>query len=100
MQVPKPKRVKDEKAKKKIRNRPCVVCFSRNTDAAHILSVGAGGDDRPWNMMPLCRIHHTEQHTLGWYRFAKKYPHVEVELAYEGFIFVGTKLRRYRVSHD
>lgn len=42
------------------------------SEAAHIKSRGAGGDDAR-NIVPLCRYHHQEQHTMGIKSFQKKY---------------------------
>jgi 5-methylcytosine-specific restriction endonuclease McrA len=50
----------------------CLVCGYSPADAAHVKSRGAGGG---WyqNLVPLCRKHHTEQHTIGIKTFEKKY---------------------------
>jgi hypothetical protein len=46
-------------------------------EPAHYKSRGAFGDDTPENVYDLCRIHHTEQHKMGWRRFKLKYPEVK-----------------------
>jgi len=51
----------------------CIVCHSLAPDPHHIKSVGAGGDDTPDNILPLCRIHHSEAHTIGRKSFYYKY---------------------------
>ena len=43
------------------------------TDLDHVKSRGAGGKDSPWNLMPLCRAHHTARHALGVRQMAAKY---------------------------
>ena len=50
----------------------CLVCGRAPSDAAHVRSKGAGGGwDR--NLVPLCRVHHTEQHQIGIKTFQTKY---------------------------
>jgi len=44
---------------------PCMVCLSPPpSDPAHVRSRGAGGKDMA-NVVPLCRMHHQEQHARG-----------------------------------
>ena len=54
-------------------NSPCLVCKRRPVDAAHIRTKKASGINERWNYMPLCREHHSEQHTIGIITFIKKY---------------------------
>ena len=56
-----------------IRDFPCHIplCPERS-ECAHIKSRGAGGKDER-NIVPLCRSHHREQHTIGIQSFAAKY---------------------------
>lgn len=65
----------------------CVACGKSPCDPAHIVSRGAGGDDVPWNVMALCRRHHSESHAIGWYKFAQKYLLVRKSLAIKGWAF-------------
>lgn len=69
---PKPKRIKDESALGTIRKMKCIVC-GLVAEPHHIKSRGAGGDDTIENLLPLCRIHHTEIHTIGLKAFKLKY---------------------------
>jgi hypothetical protein len=64
---------------------PCSVCGKRPADPCHILSVGSGGPDADWNVIPMCRTHHTEQHNKGWVTFADKYLAVEHWLRSRGW---------------
>lgn len=66
----------------------CLICSSRRIDICHIKTRGSGGNNEPWNIMKMCREHHTEQHALGWWRFANKYPIVMKELNHKGWVFV------------
>lgn len=71
------KRIVDNKLLDEVRRAYCCVngC-GRKAQAAHIKSRGAGGDDVSGNVAPLCWLHHSEQHTLGWPRFLQRYPEV------------------------
>lgn len=84
---PKPKRIEDRKLLDTYHSMKCMACPARSSDPAHIKSKGSGGDDVPENLMPLCRIHHTEQHKIGWYRFALKHPPVLFDLKKKGWGF-------------
>ena len=63
-----------------IKSLPCLVCGRIPSVNAHIKSRGSGGDYR--SIVPLCRIHHTEQGQIGIVTFANKYNiDLEVEAA-------------------
>lgn len=58
-------------------NKKCCICGG-HSDLHHLDQVGAGRDrDRiiheGMEVLPLCRIHHTEAHTIGKQTFAEKY---------------------------
>ena len=42
------------------------------TDPHHVKTRGAGGRDES-NLVPLCRVHHSECHQIGRKTFSKKY---------------------------
>jgi len=91
----KPQRKTDRKLLDAVAARPCQACGAiLSSDPAHVRSRGAGGPDEAWNVMPLCRRHHTEQHKIGWCTFAAKYFGVQVWLGANGWYFEGAKLRR------
>jgi hypothetical protein len=73
--VPKPQRIVDRKLLAEVRQAPCCIrdCMER-AEPAHIKSRGAGGDDTPENVSPICHGHHMEQHTLGWPEFRRRHP--------------------------
>ena len=93
MQHPKSIRNKNDDFRKTFYDRHCVVCNRRGCDPCHIKSKGAGGPDEEWNIIPLCRIHHVEQHKIGIVTFAKKYQAVENWLLSYGWE-IGQKLTR------
>lgn len=95
----KPKRIIDDNARKVARERPCVVCGARS-DAAHIKSVGSGGDDVESNLLSICRRHHQEQHSVGWTRFIKRYPAVYFELTKKGWDIIDGKLRHAHAANS
>lgn len=84
MSVPKRKRKVDPNALALVRGKPCWIC-KRPSDPCHIKTKGSGGDDADWNLMQLCRIHHTEQGTMPIPDFAEKYPVVKFELRKKGW---------------
>ena len=56
-----------------IRTLPCVACHLPGpSDPHHVKSRGAGGKAEN-NLIPLCRVHHTEIHQQGVKTFAKKW---------------------------
>ena len=64
---------KDEAYRDRVRNRCCLICgASPPSDAAHVRSWGAGHGDED-NLVPLCRTHHSEQHTEGIETFQRKH---------------------------
>lgn len=65
----------------------CVVCSRVGCDGDHIKTKGSGGPDLPWNIMHLCRVHHTEKHQIGLVTFAKKYWKVHRWLLSNGWEF-------------
>jgi len=84
--VEKRKRLRSEGALREARSEPCVVCGCKS-DAAHVRSRGSGGGDEPANLMPLCRRHHSEQHSGGWHRFANAHMSVMEALWRRGWRF-------------
>lgn len=55
----------------RIQAMPCVICNRTPSEAAHVKSRGAGGT---WqDLVPLCRDHHREQHTMGIDTFQSHY---------------------------
>jgi hypothetical protein len=75
----KPKRIVDEELLETVRQLPCLACASIDPDGAraalhddgirshphHLYSRGAGGNDVPENLMPLCFNHHRMVHSKG-----------------------------------
>lgn len=58
-----------------VRTLPCCVCGrTRGVEAAHASgSRGMGQKCSDLDTMPLCRLHHEEQHRIGWPRFIQVY---------------------------
>lgn len=42
-----------------------MVCFEKPVDVHHMKTTKSGGSDNLDNLMPLCRKHHVEFHTMG-----------------------------------
>ena len=69
------KRVANMEYRNYIRGLQCLVANNKcafGTDPHHVRSRGAGGMDES-NLVPLCRIHHTECHAIGRLTFEDKY---------------------------
>lgn len=73
----KPVRIQNRKLLDTYHKKPCLAC-GQLSDPCHIISRGAGGPDEVWNLMPLCRKHHSEQHQKGWKALASRYPKVYI----------------------
>ncbi|ANK66893.1 hypothetical protein AYR55_03735 [Loigolactobacillus backii] len=70
-----------------LRFRKCIIC-GKHADIAHYEAVGMGNNRRKishakFHFMALCRIHHTEQHTIGVDKFLQKYHIKPIKLNYE-----------------
>jgi Putative HNHc nuclease len=72
----------------------CVVCGLAPCDPCHIKSKGSGGHDVMWNLMPLCRTHHTESHKIGILTFSKRYDAVMEWLKNNNWTIENEKLIR------
>lgn len=88
------KRVSDRALLDRIKSLPCVVCGSGPCDPCHIKTVGSGGPDVEENVVSMCRIHHEEQGTIGFWLMAKKYIRFKWVLEEKGWIFEGKRLTR------
>jgi 5-methylcytosine-specific restriction endonuclease McrA len=84
----------------KIRSQRCLVCSSKNVDVAHVRTRGAGGPDEEFNLMPLCREHHTEQHKIGIITFMRRYPSVAAYLSTAGWTIENGKLWNDKLGHE
>ena len=59
-----------------IREKPCLVCGLQPCDPDHLEARGMGGATtkmKDYSCVPLCRIHHTERHQMGNYKFENTY---------------------------
>lgn len=73
MLFPKPQRIKNRALLDSYHARRCIICGRQGCDPCHLISVGSGGPDKSWNVFAACRVHHSEQHTIGINKFAEKY---------------------------
>lgn len=63
--------------RKKFKGQTCLVCQNPEIDLCHVKSKGSGGPDEVFNLMALCRNHHSEQHRMGIVSFFWNYPRVQ-----------------------
>lgn len=83
----KKKRKEDKKLLEMIGQMPCCVCgYPPPSDAHHIRSRGSGGPDTAYNVMPMCRKHHSQYHQYGPSKFFKEYPHFAERLIEYGWV--------------
>lgn len=87
MSFDKPVRIIDLKLLEQVRKLPCLACASykpndalesihdgtARSHAHHVRTRGAGGDDVPENLLPLCHEHHMEIHRIGNSGMRKRY---------------------------
>lgn len=62
------------------------------TDPAHVKSVGSGGPDLPFNLIPLCRTCHVMQHKTGWVTLFKTNAKIGAALKNRGWYLINEKL--------
>jgi hypothetical protein len=68
-----------------IRKMACLVCGKKPSDACHIRTKKASGIDEEFNLMPLCRKHHQEQHRKGILTFLVEQPKVFSYIVQQGW---------------
>ena len=69
-----PKPLRDPEFLKFIRSLPCCVCFrTRTVEAAHVGRRGMGQKSSDRETIPLCSLHHREQHRIGLRQFSRDY---------------------------
>lgn len=86
-----------------IRKLACLACGAAPpSEAHHVRSRGAYGGDDAFNVLPLCKDHHTmgrdAWHRIGPLLFLKRYPHVREYLETLGWVFDGKRLYRPSVE--
>lgn len=100
----KPKRTSDRKFLDMCKDQPCIICGKWPTDPAHIKTVKSGGPDHPRNVIPMCRLHHTLQHSKGWIYMIMMFPTLWTILNEKGWEVIdvgyGKKLVNYNVEDD
>lgn len=94
--VPKPQRTVLADYREWIGRHPCCACWPsippgergqvgqgvRQSEACHVRSRGAGGDD-PSNLLPMCHWHHIDvQHLRGWGALWAAHPDPDAALAH------------------
>jgi hypothetical protein len=102
MIIAKKKRTINKKFLESIKNHPCILCKKWPTDPCHIKTVKTGGCDSYRNVLPMCREHHTMQHSKGWVYMTNKFPTLLPILNERGWEFVdvgyGKKLVNYEIE--
>lgn len=95
---PKAPRIQDPELLATFRTFPCLACPPNSqtlpTEAHHITTRGAGGDDVPENLMPLCTYHHQEWHSRGPGHMIRAYARVRSWLEHWNRVDVLSRSRR------
>lgn len=94
----KKERIQNPKLLEQVRRKPCVVCKKVPSDPHHVTTRGAGGDDVPDNLMPLCHRHHVEWHQIGPSKMVMQYAGVHYWLVANGREDVLSRTRRARLG--
>lgn len=97
---PKPIRVENKALMKSYRDRRCLACYRIPSDPCHIRSRGSGGGDFEWNIVPLCRDHHVEQHKIGWDSMRRKHTRVDQMLTLLGWEKLNGRLWHPKLGVD
>jgi len=66
-------------------NQVCTVCSKKGVDLHHFKTRNSGGSDDEANLLPVCRLHHSEIHMLGSKTFSDKYQQVRLWLRLNGW---------------
>ena len=69
----KPERVIDRPYLEWVKQISCIACGKWPSDPHHVKTVGSGGGDDHWNVIPVCRICHSLTHSKGLRYMAKEY---------------------------
>lgn len=83
---PKNRRVESQSTINEVKKMSCILCgATSNIDAHHLKSRGSGGGDEFFNLLPVCRAHHSLIHSQGLIRLAEGNPVVMIELNRRGW---------------
>lgn len=63
----------------------CIVCGSRGCDPCHIKSYATTLEDKEENLIALCRMHHSMQHSKGFGYMMDRFPIFKNHLNAMGF---------------
>lgn len=79
----------------------CEVCKEAGTsfnplDIDHVKTFGSGGKNESWNLMTLCRRHHTEKGAKGISWMAENYPNYKEWLIENGWEVEGLRSKWVR----
>lgn len=65
-------------------------------DIDHVKTLGSGGKDEEFNLMTLCRKHHSEKGQKGLIYMSAKYPRVNLFLLQNGWRLCPTRIKWVR----
>ena len=87
MNLEKSIRHEDKNLIKELKKGRCIISGRQDPDIHHVLTVGSGGPDLPWNLLPIAHRYHQEVHQTGLNKFAQRYSQVRLWLISNGWTF-------------
>lgn len=78
--------MKDKALRKTYQEMNCTACGEFGADPCHIQTYAVSREDRPDNLIPMCRKHHVEQGQIGWRKFCEKFPGVLIAINFKGWV--------------
>lgn len=78
------KRKKNPKLRQQVKSTGCVIC-GKVADPCHIKTFGSTRIDAEWNLIAMCRIHHSKQHRIGWQKMMEEHYIVKFYLLEKGW---------------
>lgn len=78
---------KNRKVRREVKAEPCVACGGGHCDPCHIRGWKVSQCDDAFNLLPMCRLHHDEQHRTNWGYMAIAYAGVARALRERGWEF-------------
>lgn len=87
----KPKRIINKELIEELKLKQCQFCYSNAETVHHLLTVGHGGPDIEWNLVPICHRDHEKIHKVGINGMIEVNPKFKWWLLDHGWEFNGRK---------
>jgi hypothetical protein len=77
----------------------CIACGSNNSERHHIKTRKTFGSNEDFNILNLCRQHHSLVHTCGMNKFIEKFPQIKNVLIEKGWEFEEFRKKWFHHKH-